>query len=286
MRRLTASHLLFLLCLSTIGFIGASGCGHSATGPSGSGATISGTIGAGTASGVRASGAHGPVLNAQFTGLTVSVVGTGQSATVDQSDAFMLNNVPSGDVTLRFQGQGIDSSLTVRGIEANQDVTIAVAVIAGAVQLTQDTRQGGPTTVSGLIDSIPSNQTVVVNGVTIRIDATTVIAQGSSILMFSDLTVGTRVSVSGTMDGAEVVATRVDIQDATSQPVTLTGAVQGFSGTSASFQFTIGATTVRGDSSTNFLGANGFSKLANGKQVQVIGQPQNGFVQATSITIS
>ena len=277
----------FVVILSVIAFLGSSACGHSSTGPSGSGATISGTIAAGSTTGVRAIGAErGHALNAQFTGLTVSIVGLGQSATVDQNDAFLLDNVPSGDVTLRFQGLGIDSSLVVQAIQADQQITIAVAVVAGAVQLAQDSRQNGSTTVSGLIDAIPSNQSFVVNGVTIQTNATTIIEQGSSLLMFTDLTVGTRVSVSGTMDGAQVIATRIDVQDASSQPVTITGAVQGFSGSSTSFQFTVGATVVHGDSTTNFLGANGFSKLANGKQVQVIGQPQNGFVQATSITIS
>jgi len=277
----------FVIFLSVIGFLGSSACGHSSNGPSGSGATISGTIAAGSTAGARAIGAaRGHVLNAQFTGLTVSIVGLGQSATVDSNDAFILNNVPSGDVTLRFQGLGIDSSLVVQAIQADQQITIAVAVVAGAVQLAEDSRQNGSTTVSGLIDAIPSNQSLVVNGLTIQTNATTIIEQGSSLLMFTDLTVGTLVSVSGTMDGAQVIATRIDVQDATTQPVTVTGAVQGFSGTSTAFQFTIGATVIHGDTSTNFLGANGFSKLANCKQVQVIGQAQNGFVQASSITIS
>src|SRR5215510_10434135 len=77
-----------------------------AASPSGT-ASIAGTVvtAFGTAS-VRPAGVS----------LTVSVVGTSITATVDGAGRFVLQNVPSGDLTLSFSGGGHDARVAISGV--------------------------------------------------------------------------------------------------------------------------------------------------------------------------
>jgi len=111
----------------------------SATGPSGTsrnGAVISGRV---TMTGSAATVATTtplalvvlpvvPMASSATGSVTVTVVGTGASTTIDGSGSFTLDNVPPGSVQLRFQGRGADATLTVSGIEANDHISIAVTL--------------------------------------------------------------------------------------------------------------------------------------------------------------
>jgi hypothetical protein len=69
-------------------------------------------------------------------------------------------------------------------------------------------------------------------------------------------------------------------------PLSLSGTVSAFSGTSTSFQFTMNGQLVRGDGSTTFAAGSKFSELGNGLSVQVIGNQATGYLLASSITIT
>jgi hypothetical protein len=92
-----------LSCLATAGWIGAVACGRvsdSPVAPTGEAptASVQGTV-------ESASGAAA--------GLRVSVAGTNVSSMTDTGGRFALQGVHRGDATLRFQGTGVDASLTV-----------------------------------------------------------------------------------------------------------------------------------------------------------------------------
>jgi hypothetical protein len=269
------------------------------TAPSGSGATINGSILSLTSS--------SPAVEAPLSGpsdetasagespasVTVSVVGSNTQVTVDGTNHFTLQNVPGGDVVLRFQGPGLDSTVTVPAVQSGQTITITVSIANGLAQLDSDDRSGTSGSLEqleGRIDSLPpvtAAGTFVVDGTVVETNAKTTFTNGGANATFADLALGIRVHVAGTADGAKILAVTVDIQntDAT-LPVIVNGIVAGFSGTAASFQFTVDGTLVKGNTTTTFSGNSAFADLANGRRVEVKGQPGNGFVLATSIHVN
>ena len=225
--------------------------------------------------------------------MTVAVVGSNTQVTVDGSNHFTLQNVPDGDVVLRFQGPGLNSTVTVPAVQDGQTITTTVSVTNGSAELDSDDRSstsGSLEQLEGRIDSLPpvaAASTFVVDGTVVETNAKTTFTNGGASATFADLALGIRVHVAGTADGAEILAASVDIQntDAT-LPVIVNGIVAGFSGTAASFQFTADGTLVKGNTTTTFSGNSTFADLANGRRVEVQGQPGNGFVQATSIHVN
>lgn len=282
-----------------IGCAAFTACGQSMTAPSGSGATINGSILSLTSpSAAVETPLSGPSDGAAGAGespagVTVSVVGSNTQVTVDGSNHFTLQNVPGGDVVLRFQGLGLDSTVTVPAVQGGQTITITVSIANGLAQLDSDDRSstsGSLEQLEGRIDSLPpvaAAGTFVIDGTVVETNAKTTFTNGGASATFADLALGIRVHVAGTADGTKILATSVDIQntDAT-LPVIVNGTVSGFSGTAASFQFTVDGTLVKGDSTTTFTGNSAFADLANGSRVEVKGQPGNAFVQATSIHVN
>ena len=67
--------------------------------------------------------------------ITVTVIGTIISAPVDDTGTFILNNVPPGNVELRFTGGGLDTTLMVGNVQAGQTLTITIAVDGSTVTL-------------------------------------------------------------------------------------------------------------------------------------------------------
>jgi hypothetical protein len=262
----------------------------SSTSPS-SGASISGSFTAETIVTSHASGhASGP--NAArpsddvFTGTTVTVVGTNEQAVVDATNRFMLQNVPAGDVTLQIQGQGVSATVTVPSIQANQAVVIVLLVTGSAVSIESDNRATGTAfDADGVITAVNSNGSFLLNGATINTTASTTIVRGTSIGLVTDLIVGAHVHVIGTASGGGVNAIRIEIENATNTQVTVSGIVNGLSGTGSSFQFTLGGTQVTGDATTTITNGS-FTNLVNGRQVTVQGLQNNGFVFATSIQLN
>ncbi len=125
----------------------------------------------------------------------------------------------------------------------------------------------------------------------VQTDASTRFQDGGAARGFDDLQVGMRVHVRGTPAGEAVNATIVELQDShPDAPVEVHGVVSGLSGNTASFQFVVGATEVRGDGGTTLHAADSsaatFADLRNGAQVMVKGTRGNGFVIAARIAIN
>ena len=97
--------------------------GDNPAGSSGT-ATIRGTINGRT----NASASSAASGHAEAAQITITVMGTNISTVTDSGGSFVLTGVPTGDVTLRFQGKGVDATLTITGLTAGQTLTISVKV--------------------------------------------------------------------------------------------------------------------------------------------------------------
>ena len=73
--------------------------------------------------------------------VTVTVVGTNISTTVDGSGHFHLQNVPTGDVQLKFTATGLDATITLVGVEAGDEIHIKVRVTDTRVRIEAETRE-------------------------------------------------------------------------------------------------------------------------------------------------
>jgi hypothetical protein len=75
------------------------------------------------------------------TPITVTVVGTNISTTIDSSGRFTLNGVPAGDVQLKFAGTGLDATLTVRGVKAGDRIEITARLTDSSIRIEAERRQ-------------------------------------------------------------------------------------------------------------------------------------------------
>jgi hypothetical protein len=111
-------------------------CSGSPTSPSAQGVTIQGTLNASSSVASAQSVSRDQGDNQSATcGLTVSVMGTGLSTTSDCSGKFTLSGVPSGTVTLKFSGKGINATLTLSGLVAGQTLSISVKLSGSGAEL-------------------------------------------------------------------------------------------------------------------------------------------------------
>lgn len=196
------------------------------TGASGSGgATIVGTVNPGATAGSR-----GEVrAMAGSSGITVTVVQTGQSTQTDSSGRFVLTNVPAGDVTLHFTGSGVDAELQISGLQAGQTLTITVHVSGNHADMDDNSSPahsscfspGAKAEVEGRITGkAASSITVDQEGkgdFLCMVTDSTRIRKGNKSLTLEDLDVGDHVHVSGTGRGdsggtCEVDATEIKLQ--------------------------------------------------------------------------
>ena len=199
-------------------------CGTSdSTGPSAM-ATIEGTVNPGTA----AAGPDARALAAASNGatITVSVVGTGLSTTTDASGSFVITGVPSGSVTLRFQGSGIDATLQISGIEAGQTLTITVRVSGSSAVLDgppgarqQCAASGAKAEIEGEITAATASsitvfqQGAVKGSYVCQVSSATRIRKGNTTFTLSQLQLGSRVHVSGTGLGSSSGACQVKAEE-------------------------------------------------------------------------
>ena len=292
--------------------ISAAACGNSmsATGPSGgsgggSGAIISGRV-AMTGSAALPVAARFPLAlavavplaNSNSTTLTVSVVGTNITSTVDGSGSFTLNGVPPGTVQLRFQGRGADATITIAGVEADDRLDITVTLNGQSARL--DSRKsngngnsnGNGVLVNGRIDSINSvTRRVQVGTDTVIVDNGTVIRHGNRTLAFSDLRTGDRIQVKGSRTGAMVTASEIKVEtgddedddDDRNGDNDLQGAISGLGGTCPSVTFFVQSTKVTTNGATRFEDVTCLT-LANNQRVEVTGTRANdGSIVATKV---
>ena len=206
-------------------------CGQSAFSPTspsvnGRGGPI-GTAGAtitGSVNGLQPSTASSSesVAMAASKPVTVTVVGTGISTTIDGSGQFRLNDVPVGDVQLKFVGTGLDATLTVKGVEAGDVIDIRVRLTDSSVRIEAERRERRrgdgdddddddelKGTVSALSGTCPS-LTFIVSGVTIKTTSATRFEDGSCARVRNDA----RVEIHGRRqtDGS-IQAARIEIEN-------------------------------------------------------------------------
>jgi hypothetical protein len=222
--------LVAVLAASTV----ACGNATSATGPSGApsgGAVISGRVNM-TGSAAATIAARFPLAVGVWAGVvplasttsstvTVTIVGTDVSTTVDGGGTFTLNGVPPGTVQLRFQGRGADATVTISGVEADDRLNIVVTLNGSSARLdTNEKTSGGKgngngngVDVNGRIDSINNAaRTVSVNGTTVLVTSSTVIRHGNQTFAFSDLRVGDHIQVKGARNGSMVTASEIKVE--------------------------------------------------------------------------
>jgi len=79
-------------------------------------------------------------LGAAATGLTVSVVGTNLSATVEPSGYFQLPGVPSGTVRLQFRDAGVDATVQLSNVGQEQLIEIQVELTGTTAAIVNEVR--------------------------------------------------------------------------------------------------------------------------------------------------
>jgi hypothetical protein len=287
-KRITA--LLFCATLAACG--SGSQSPLSPSGPDGTGSTtiISGSVLGGGSSSLTSVGSGHPI-----TGLTVSIVGTSVTATVDGAGRFTLTAPNGGDLQLRFTGTGIEAVITLSDVRPSQLISLVVTITGSTASLETVSRTGGgDDELEGRIESLPPTMSAGsfrVAGKTVTTGASTRFEQGGDTRSFSDLEIGMRVHVKGDPSGSSVAASSVRIQNTnTTIPVNVNGVIDSLTGSAAAFEFKIGSRVVKGDTFTQWFGdgdsPDSFESLEDGARVEVKGQQRDGYIYATRIHIN
>ena len=268
--------------------LGCAACGGEApqvpAGPSSTGVPSSATQGATIMGNVSA--------GVPLAAVAAQVAGTPISSPVGPGGGFSLDGVPAGAVQLRFVGSGVDASVALSPVQSGDVVSVLVGVAGATATVQSESRNaGGKVELEGRIESLPPTQaanTLVVDGRTVTTTTTTAIRDGNDAAKaFTDLAIGQRVHVKGTLGVDSIVADSILIQNTNvAIPVNVNGIVDQLSGTSASFEFLIDGRKIKGDTTTVFFGDTGllgFSALKNGARVEVKGEMRDGYVFAVRI---
>jgi hypothetical protein len=301
----------FLIDLGVIGL--AAGCGKGTpTAPSNSGttsttaaapaagATISGSLQSGTSSGQSVRG--GPAV----TGVTVTIVGTSMSVSVDATGHFTLTNVPPGDVQLQFSGAAT-GSVTVSAVGTTETVDLVITVSGGTTSVASEVRSGAAQAqLEGLIDALPPTtaaQTFTAAGKTVKTDSSTQFVDGGTTRSFADLQVGMRVHVMGSLSGSTMTATWIELQSpqigtppttpTPAPPEDTSASIQGTlktkTGSAPNLTLMVDTTTVHTSSATDVQrrgDSQTLDTLALGQTLHVVGtRKSDGSIDARLIEI-
>src|SRR5262245_47332508 len=191
------------------------------------GAVISGTV-----SGIALSSPLTGKATTQATKpVTVSVVGTSISTTIDGSGRFQLTGVPAGDIQLKFVGDGLDATLTLRDVQAGDRIEIKVRLTETSVRIEAERRdrrgdndddddddenenddEDGDVEVEGLVSGLsgtcPANITFTVKGITVKSNNTTRFDDGTCAQVKNNI----KVEVHGRrQNDGSIQATRIEI---------------------------------------------------------------------------
>ena len=278
MRRAAVSLLIFAAFVTGCG-------GKSPTSPSDS-ATINGSIVSASSGSNSTMGAGGG-----YSGMVVSVRGTNVRASVNGFGRFSLNGVPPGNAELSFTGPAFDATLGVPDVQASETISLVVSLGESQVLVESQTRvTGTQEQLEGRVEALPpqtSANQLTVAGRTVATDPNTVFTLQGGSASFTDLQVGQRVHVKGQTTGGMLLASSINIQNTnTDLQIPINGIVQNFSGTLASFQFTIDGRLIRGDANTSFFGGSSFADLHNDVRAEVKGEQRNDFVYAVRIHVN
>ena len=253
-----------------------------------SGSIVSSGGGAGASTNGAGSGSTAGNIPA---GLTITVVGTNNTAVVSANGSFTINGVPAGNVTLRLNGPGWQALISLLELQTGQIVTITITLEGSSASLDSDVRKGpAGEQLEGRVESLPPTtpaNTFVVAGRTVTTSNATNYVMNGQTATFADLAIGQRVHVKGQPGPTSLLATWVMIQNTNVEiPSNWNGNVSEFTGTASAFQFKVNGQLIKGDSLTVFFGNSSFSELANGKRVEVKGEMKDGFVYATRIHVN
>lgn len=290
-------HALAIGLASTLVIVAACGGGNSSpTSPSSSGgpaagsptgATVRGTINNVTST-TRAEGVSGALDTAGF---TVTVVGTGITASVSSNGQFTLTGVPAGDIQIHITGPGVDATLTLSNVQAGQTIEIKIKVSGNTATLDDDARQvSGQMEIEGRVEApltagvAPTVFTTVVAGKVINILATTAVRKGNTsypvdTALPTVLLTGFRVHVKGTANTTNPTAPSVDALEVKIQnenadlpsQYEYEGVIASVTGSAAAFTVTLtDGRVIRGDSNTRFADGS-FASLLAGVEIEAKG---------------
>jgi hypothetical protein len=261
----------------------------SPTAPAG-GASISGTV-------IRGSGTFGARTQGMeigLSGVTVTIVKTGQSAMTDASGNFTLTGVPSGDVDLELKRTDFDVKVKITVSAGSTTADITISVVGSSAVVTARGHAGEE--IEGLVQSTGATLVVLDNrlgAVTVKTDSTTIIRRGDAAILLSQIQTGMRVHVKALLqsDGT-YLATEILLQDEkVGGESEVEGTVATVDTAHASFTVTTasGPITVKTDSGTAFKmkgSTASFSDVVTGAMVDVEGTLQSdGSVLARKVTI-
>lgn len=150
--------------------------------------------------------------------LTVTIVGTNISTTVNGNGQFTLNGVPPGDVRLRFSGNGVDATIMLAGVTAADRITITVSLNGNTARLESENRdhdeddeedenevQGAVSNLSGGCPTL----TFTVQSTTVKTNNATKFQDGPCARVAN----GTRVEAEGKRQAdRSILATKVEIK--------------------------------------------------------------------------
>jgi hypothetical protein len=272
--------------------LGCVACGGEAppvpVGPSSTGVPSSATQGATIMGNVSA--------GVPLAAVAAQVVGTSISSPVGSGGGFSLDGVPAGAVQLRFTGSGVDASVALSPVQSGDVVSVLVGVAGATATVQSESRNaGGKVELEGRIESLPPTQaadTLVVSGRTVKTTpGVTVIRDGHDLAKaFTDLAIGQRVHVKGTLGVDSIAADSILIQNTNvAIPVNVNGIVDELGGPSSAFDFLIDGRKIKGDTTTVFFGDTGllgFSALKDGARVEVKGEMRDGYVFAARIHVN
>lgn len=136
-------------------------------------------------------------------------------------------------------------------------------------------------------------EALTVEGITIEIEATTLIRHGNRTLTIDDIEIGDHVQARGMMNEDETILTAIEVKvedtgnDNEDDDAELRGTVAGLPGPTPcpNLTFTIGGTTVKTNIDTSYEGVT-CAALANGNIVEVEGETQaDGSVRAEDVEL-
>jgi Domain of unknown function (DUF5666)/CarboxypepD_reg-like domain len=269
--------VLFTLC--ALALLLAASCKESSSSPTSpaASATVTGTVirGGGT------SGATAQGMEIGLSGVTVTVVSTGQSAVTDASGNFTLTGVASGEVELEVKRADFKVKVKIT-VPAGSTITITISIVGSGAVVTPRGHAGEE--IEGLVQSVnaPGSSLVVLDkrlgAVTVKADSTTLIRHGETAIPLSQIQVGMRVHVKAMLqaDGT-YLATEILLQDEKiGGEAEATGTVASVNTGDKSFVVTTvsGPITVKTDSSTKFKkkgSSAGFADVVTGAMVEAEG---------------
>lgn len=167
------------------------------------GATISGV-----ANGARASAPAGAA------DMTVTVAGTDIAAPVAASGTFALKGVPPGDIALQFTGPDVSAATTIRGVDTQEQIRIVVTLRRSTAAVESLARTGrGAADLQGRVTAVDHvGRTLLVAHTTVSVPREASIRHGGVRYPFDVVTPGTRLRVTGRMDGTLAIAEQITLQ--------------------------------------------------------------------------